>query len=43
LNLKKLKVLMKKPSVIVDLTGALEPEKVRTEGFLYCGLGRGTG
>ena len=43
LNLKKLKVLMRKPSVIVDLTGTLEPERVRTEGFLYCGLGRGTG
>jgi UDP-N-acetyl-D-mannosaminuronic acid dehydrogenase len=43
LNLKKLKVLMRKPSVIVDLTGTLEPKKVATEGFLYCGLGRGTG
>jgi UDP-N-acetyl-D-mannosaminuronic acid dehydrogenase len=43
LNLKKLKVLMRKPSVIVDLTGTLEPKKVTAEGFLYCGLGRGTG
>lgn len=43
LNLKKLKVLMRKPSVIVDLTGTLEPKKVTTEGFIYCGLGRGTG
>lgn len=43
LNLKKVKAIMKKPSVIVDLTGTLEPEKVTTEGFIYCGLGRGTG
>lgn len=43
LNLKKLKPLIRIPTVIVDLTGTLEPEKVRTEGFLYCGLGRGTG
>jgi UDP-N-acetyl-D-mannosaminuronic acid dehydrogenase len=43
LNLKKVKAIMKKPSVIVDLTGAMEPKKVTTEGFIYCGLGRGTG
>jgi UDP-N-acetyl-D-mannosaminuronic acid dehydrogenase len=42
LNLKKLKALMKTPSVIVDLIGIFEPEKVRAEGFIYCGLGRGT-
>jgi UDP-N-acetyl-D-mannosaminuronic acid dehydrogenase len=42
LNLKKLKALMKTPSVIVDLTGSLEPQKVTTEGFIYCGLGKGT-
>jgi UDP-N-acetyl-D-mannosaminuronic acid dehydrogenase len=42
LNLKKLKALMKNPSVIVDLTGSLEPQKVTTEGFIYCGLGKGT-
>jgi nucleotide sugar dehydrogenase len=42
LNLKKLKALMKTPSVIVDLIGIFEPQKVETEGFIYCGLGRGT-
>lgn len=41
LNLKKLKPIMKSPSVIVDLTGALEPQEVKAEGFIYCGLGRG--
>jgi hypothetical protein len=33
---------MKTPSVIVDLIGIFEPQKVETEGFIYCGLGRGT-
>jgi UDP-N-acetyl-D-mannosaminuronic acid dehydrogenase len=42
LNLKKLKALMKSPSVIVDLIGIFEPEKVEAEGFIYRGLGRGT-
>jgi UDP-N-acetyl-D-mannosaminuronic acid dehydrogenase len=42
LNLKKLKALMKSPSVIVDLIGIFEPKKVEAEGFIYCGLGRGT-
>jgi UDPglucose 6-dehydrogenase len=42
LNLKKLKALMKTPSVIVDLVGKFEPKQVTTEGFIYCGLGRGT-
>jgi nucleotide sugar dehydrogenase len=41
LNLKKLKPLTKTPSVIVDLAGALEPQKAETEGFIYRGLGRG--
>jgi nucleotide sugar dehydrogenase len=41
LNLRKLKPLTKTPSVIVDLAGAFEPQKVETEGFLYCGFGRG--
>jgi len=43
LNLKKLKPLMKSPPVIVDLVGKFDPKEVRTEGFIYCGLGRGTG
>ncbi len=42
LNLKKLKALTKSPAVLVDLAGKFEPSKVDTEGFLYCGLGRGT-
>ncbi len=42
LNLKKLKPLMKAPAVMVDLTGMLEPQKVRGEGFIYCGFGKGT-
>ena len=41
LNLKKLKALMKAPSVIVDLIGIFEPSKVQSEGFIYVGLGRG--
>jgi UDP-N-acetyl-D-mannosaminuronic acid dehydrogenase len=42
LNLKKLKPLMKSPSVLVDLLGFYEPKKVEAEGFLYFGLGKGT-
>lgn len=42
LNLKKLKALMKSPAVVVDLIGIFEPAKVEAEGFIYCGLGRGT-
>jgi nucleotide sugar dehydrogenase len=40
--LKRIKALMKNPSVIVDLTGNVEPSQVEMEGFLYRGLGRGT-
>jgi UDP-N-acetyl-D-mannosaminuronic acid dehydrogenase len=43
LNLRKLKALMKTPSVIVDLAGAFERSAVEAEGFIYRGLGRGTG
>ena len=43
LNLRKIKPLTKTPSVIVDLAGAFEPQKVEREGFIYRGLGRGTG
>jgi UDP-glucose 6-dehydrogenase len=39
LNLKKLRAVMKSPAAIVDLVGAVEPEK--TAGFSYRGLGRG--
>ncbi len=43
LNLKKIKSLTKPPSILVDLAGAYEPEKVKAEGFIYRGIGRGTG
>ena len=43
LNLRKLKALTKTPSVIVDLAGTFEPKAVEAEGFIYRGLGRGTG
>ncbi|MGZ4850805.1 MAG: UDP binding domain-containing protein [Candidatus Bathyarchaeia archaeon] len=43
MNLRKLKAMTKTPSVIVDLTGAFEPAVVEAEGFIYRGLGRGTG
>lgn len=42
-NFKKLKPMMKSKPVIVDLIGKFDPRDVRTEGFIYCGLGRGTG
>jgi UDP-N-acetyl-D-mannosaminuronic acid dehydrogenase len=42
LNLKKLKALVKSPAVVVDLVGKFERAQVDTEGFIYCGLGRGT-
>jgi len=43
LNLRKLKAMMKTPSVILDLAGAFERSAVEAEGFIYRGLGRGTG
>jgi UDPglucose 6-dehydrogenase len=42
-NFKKLRPLMKSKPVIVDLIGRFDPLDVQTEGFIYCGLGRGTG
>jgi len=42
LNLKKLKPLMRSPSVIVDLAGVFERQQVEPEGFIYRGLGKGT-
>jgi nucleotide sugar dehydrogenase len=41
LNLKNIKTFMKSPAVFVDLIGIMEPENVRTEGFIYRGIGRG--
>lgn len=43
LNLRRLKALTKTPSVMVDLTGSLDRGAVESEGFIYRGLGRGTG
>jgi len=41
LNFNRLKIVMKKPSAIVDCEGIIEPSKVEKEGFIYRGLGRG--
>jgi nucleotide sugar dehydrogenase len=41
LSLKKIKTSMKKPAVLVDLIGIVNPEKVQIEGFIYRGIGRG--
>ncbi len=41
LNLKKLHALMKSPAALVDLSGIVEPSKVRDAGFAFRGLGRG--
>ncbi len=41
LNLKKLRAVMKTPAVLVDLIGIAEPKKIKEEGFIYRGLGRG--
>jgi UDP-N-acetyl-D-mannosaminuronic acid dehydrogenase len=41
LDIKKLKVIMKKPAAIVDLEGIMESDKIEKEGFIYRGLGRG--
>jgi len=41
LNLKKLKLMMRKPAAIVDLERIVEPEKAEKEGFIYRGLGKG--
>jgi nucleotide sugar dehydrogenase len=41
LNLKRLKTVMRKPAVLIDLIGITEPEKIQAEGFIYRGIGRG--
>lgn len=41
LNLRKIKLLVNMPAVLVDFEGILEPTKVEAEGFIYRGLGRG--
>lgn len=41
LNLKKLKVIMRMPAVVVDFAGIVECDKAKEEGFVFRGLGRG--
>jgi nucleotide sugar dehydrogenase len=41
LNLKRLKLMMRKQAAVVDLEGILEPCEVEKEGLIYRGLGRG--
>ena len=41
LNLRRLKIAMRKPAVIVDLGRVLNCEEVEKAGFIYRGLGRG--
>jgi len=41
LSLVKLKAMMRKPPVIVDLAHIIDPAEAEREGFIYRGLGRG--
>jgi len=41
LNLGRIRLLMKKPPALVDLSNILEPSEVEKKGFVYRGLGRG--
>jgi len=41
MNLKKLKLLMTKSAVIVDMGHVIEPERAEKAGFIYRGVGRG--
>lgn len=41
LNLRKIKLLAKMPTAVVDFEGILDPATVMAEGFVYRGLGRG--
>ena len=43
MNLKKMKVVTRKPAAIVDLVGIVDPEKVEKQGLIYRGFGRGFG
>jgi UDP-N-acetyl-D-mannosaminuronic acid dehydrogenase len=43
LNFKKLRVVMKMPAAIVDLTGMVDPKKVERNGLVFYGVGRGVG
>ncbi len=41
LNLKRIKLLVKKPAAIVDVGHVVDPVKAEKEGFVYRGVGRG--
>jgi len=41
LNLKRIKIFVKKPAAIVDMGHVVDPAKAEKEGFVYRGLGRG--
>lgn len=41
LSLKKIGILMRKPSAIVDLAHVVDPFRAEREGFIYRGFGRG--
>jgi len=41
MNLKKMKVITRRPAAIVDLAGIVDPEKVEKQGLIYRGFGRG--
>jgi len=41
LNLKRVRILMRRKAAIVDLSHVMNPEEVEREGFIYRGLGRG--
>jgi UDP-N-acetyl-D-mannosaminuronic acid dehydrogenase len=43
LNFKQLRVVMKMPAAIVDLTGMVDPKKVERNGLVFYGVGRGVG
>jgi UDP-N-acetyl-D-mannosaminuronic acid dehydrogenase len=41
LNLRRLQLLMKHPSAIVDMSQVIDPKKAEKAGFVYRGFGRG--
>ena len=41
LNLRRIKILSKKPAAIVDMGHVVDPAKAEKEGLVYRGLGRG--
>lgn len=41
LNLRRIKIFVKRPAAIVDMGYVIDPAKAEKEGFVYRGLGRG--